>query len=67
MLSRFAYNPCLPTQFHKMPDYSILISGVCPMVGEPGLEALVSFLVGGTSVSQWCCCVLALWQAGPCQ
>ena len=30
-----------------LQDHSFLLSGVCPLVGEAGLEACAGFLVGG--------------------
>ena len=39
---------CLRTQFHRLWDCIFLASGVCPLVGEAGLEVPAGFLVGGT-------------------
>ena len=41
---------CLWTQFCRLLDCSFLASGVCPLVGEAGLEACEGFLVGGAGV-----------------
>ena len=41
---------CLPFQFHRLWDHSLLASGVCSLVGEAGIEACVGFLVGGAGV-----------------
>ena len=38
---------CLQIQFHRLWDYIFLVSGVCPLVGEAGLETCAGFLVGG--------------------
>ena len=38
---------CLWTRLHRLWDFSFLALGVCPLVGEAGLEAYASFLVGG--------------------
>ena len=37
----------LQTQFCRLQDHSFLASGICPLVGEAGLEACAGFLVGG--------------------
>ena len=34
-------------QFCRLQDHSFIRSGICPLVGEAGLEVCVSFLVGG--------------------
>ena len=38
---------CLCSQFCRLQDHSFLASGICPLVGEAGLEACAGFLVGG--------------------
>ena len=38
------------TQFCRLQDHSFLASGVCPLVGEAGLETCAAFLAGGASV-----------------
>ena len=53
---------CLRTQFRMLWDCVRLSSGVCPLVGEAGLETCGGFLVGGPWI--W---VLAQWWAGLCQ
>ena len=59
---------CLQTQFPRLQDGSFLASGVCPLVGEAGLESCAR-LPGRrgwclpTGVWSW---ILALWWAGPC-
>ena len=40
----------LQTELHKLQDHSFLVSGVCLLVGEAGLETCAGFLVGGASV-----------------
>ena len=47
--SRVDSDLCLWTQFHRLQACSFLPSGVCPLVGEAGLEACAGFLVGGVS------------------
>ena len=43
----------MQTQFHRLPDHAFLASGVCPLVGEAGLEACAGFLVEGLVPVHW--------------
>ena len=42
--------PAFPNSVCKLCDCSFLVSGVCPLVGETGLEACAGFLVGGVEL-----------------
>ena len=39
----------LADSFHRLQDHSFLACGVCPLVGESGLEACAGFLAGRVS------------------
>ena len=44
---RIVSDLCLETHFCSLQNYSFLASGVCPLVGEAGLEVCVGFLARG--------------------
>ena len=44
---RIVSDLCLETHFCSLQNCNFLASGVCPLVGEAGLEVCAGFLAGG--------------------